>query len=373
MNKGKPQIITSSVSENYGENRNKGSTIKTHKHLYEKIISLENIQLAITKASRGKLKRASVQRVLKDRELYAKKVQDKLMGKDLKLLESTTKKTRLENGKARELAISPFYPNQIIHHALANIIEPLLLKTLSTQTCACIKGRGVDYGLKRVKRYAKVYRYYLKCDIAKFYAHINLAILQKQIARNISCARTLTLIAKVLGANQKGLDLGSYLSALFGNVYLRDIDRAHTKGVKLVRYADDIVLFSDSKRDLWRSFGNIKRALQDLGLQAHKVCLRPMRSGLDFLGVVSFESFARVRKATAKRIKDLARLKRVGAKEFARIFSYYGYVKRASCFNLFSKILRVIKHKIKAYCKKAHIAYPLKGLCFYRREPRLLA
>ena len=260
MNKGKPQIITSSVSENYGENRNKGSTIKTHKHLYEKIISLENIQLAITKASRGKLKRASVQRVLKDRELYAKKVQDKLMGKDLKLLEPTTKKTRLENGKARELAISPFYPNQIIHHALANIIEPLLLKTLSTQTCACIKGRGVDYGLKRVKRYAKVYRYYLKCDIAKFYAHINLAILHKQIARNISCARTLALIAKVLGA-----------------------------------------------------------------------------------------------------------------KEFARIFSYYGYMQRASCFNLFSKILRVIKHKIKAYCKKAHIAYPLKGLCFYRREPRLLA
>lgn len=32
---------------------------------------------------------------------------------------------------------------------------------------------------------------------------------------------------------------------------------------------------------------------------------------------------------------------------------------------------RELKPKIKAYCKRAGIAYPLKGLCFYRRSPRL--
>lgn len=115
--------------------------MKTHKNLYEQIITLENIHKAIDKAAHGKKHRKSVQKVLQNRAYYAKSVQQRLLGQK-PLLEPTTRKIKHENGKDRELEIAPFYPNQIAHHAVANIIEPLLLKSLNTQMPPVSRGAG---------------------------------------------------------------------------------------------------------------------------------------------------------------------------------------------------------------------------------------
>lgn len=349
--------------------------MKTHKNLYTQIISLENINQAIDKAARGKKHRKAVQKVLQNRAHYAQSMQQRLLGQK-PLLEPTTRKIKREFGKDRELEIAPFYPNQIAHHACANIIEPLLLKSLSTQSAACIKGRGVDYALKRAKRYAKAYKYYLQVDIRKFYANIHRELLLAQISRKIADKQALELLRTLLHSpntpkTPRGLSLGSYLSAILGNFYLRELDYPACKGVKVLRYADDIVAFSDSKQALWQHFHTLQARTRELGLELHKVKLKPITQGLDFLGVKLYADFALLRARNARKIKALARIKRVGAKEFARIFSFWGYYHRAACFNLFSKVFRELKPKIKAYCKLAGIAYPLKGLCFYRREPRL--
>lgn len=349
--------------------------MKTYKNLYEKIISLENINQAIDKAARGKKHRKAVQKVLQNTHYYAKSVQERLLGQK-PLLEPTTRKIKSENGKDRELEIAPFYPNQIAHHAVANIIEPLLLKSLNTQSAACIKGRGVDYALKRAKRYARIYTHYLQVDIRKFYANIDRELLLAQIACKIADKKALELLRTLLHSpntpkTPRGLSLGNYLSAILGNFYLRELDYPACKGVKVLRYADDIVAFSNSKRALWQHFHTLQAKTQALGLELHKIKLKPITQGLDFLGVELYVDFALLRARNAKKIKALARIKRIGAKEFARIFSFYGFYQRACCFNLFSKVFRELKPKIKAYCKCAGIAYPLKGLCFYRRSPRL--
>lgn len=328
--------------------------MKRYKNLYTQIITLENINQAIDKAARGKKHRKSVQKVLQNRHYYAKSVQERLLGQK-PLLETTTRKIKSENGKDRELEIAPFYPNQIAHHAVANIIEPLLLKSLNTQSAACIKGRGVDYALRRAKRYARIYTYYLQVDIRKFYANIDRELLLTQISRKIADKKTLELLRTLLHTLQpKGLSLGSYLSAILGNFYLRELDYPACKGVKVLRYADDIVAFSSSKQALWQHFHTLQAKTQALGLELHKVKLKPIAQGLDFLGVKLYADFARVRTRNAKKIKALAKIKRVGGKEFARIFSFYGFYQRACCFNLFSKVFRKLKPKIKAYCKRAH-------------------
>ena len=228
--------------------------MKRYKNLYTQIISLENIHKAIDKAARGKKHRKAVQKVLQNRAYYAKSVQARLRGQK-PLLEPTTRKIKSENGKDRELEIAPFYPNQIAHHAVANIIEPILLKSLNTQSAACIKARGVDYALKRAKRYARIYTHYLQVDIRKFYANIDRELLLAQIARKIADKKALELLRTLLHSTNtkstKGLSLGSYLSAILGNFYLRELDYPACKGVKVLRYADDIVAFSNSKQALW--------------------------------------------------------------------------------------------------------------------------
>lgn len=211
-------------------------------------------------------------------------------------------------------------------------------------------------------------------DIRKFYANIDRELLLAQISRKIADKKTLELLHTLLHSPQpKGLSLGSYLSAILGNFYLRDLDYPACKGVKVLRYADDIVAFSSSKLALWQHFHTLQAKTQALGLELHKIKLKPITQGLDFLGVKLYADFALLRARNARKIKALARIKSVGVKEFARIFSFYGFYQRACCFNLFSKVFRELKPKIKAYCKRAGIAYPLKGLCFYRREPRLFS
>lgn len=248
--------------------------MKTYKNLYTQIISLENIHKAIDKAARGKKHRKAVQKVLQNRHYYAKSVQARLLGQK-PLLEPTTRKIKSENGKDRELEIAPFYPNQIAHHAVANIIEPILLKSLNTQSAACIKARGVDYALKRAKRYARIYTHYLQVDIRKFYANIDRELLLAQIARKIADKRALELLRTLLHSpstpkTPRGLSLGSYLSAILGNFYLRELDYPACKGVKVLRYADDIVAFSSSKRALWQHFHTLQAKTQALGLGCTK-------------------------------------------------------------------------------------------------------
>ena len=55
--------------------------MKSYNHLFEKLVSSENINLAITNASRRKSKRKDVINILGDKEEFAKKIQDFLINK----------------------------------------------------------------------------------------------------------------------------------------------------------------------------------------------------------------------------------------------------------------------------------------------------
>ena len=44
-------------------------------YLYEKVISIDNIELAIIKASKGKTKRKAVNKILDNLDCYVKKIQ----------------------------------------------------------------------------------------------------------------------------------------------------------------------------------------------------------------------------------------------------------------------------------------------------------
>ena len=48
-------------------------------HLFERVTDIENIKLAIRRASKRKTQRPSVQRILNDLEGYARKIQEMLL------------------------------------------------------------------------------------------------------------------------------------------------------------------------------------------------------------------------------------------------------------------------------------------------------
>ena len=89
--------------------------------------------------------------------------------------------------KEREIYRLPYYPDRIVHHAIMNVIEPYLVSRFTADTFNCLKGRGIHYGVKRLKRDLKAdkegTKYCLKLDIKKFFPSIDQDVLYSQFEK----------------------------------------------------------------------------------------------------------------------------------------------------------------------------------------------
>ena len=110
---------------------------------------MENLRLADEKARRGKLRSYGVKVFDRDRE-------NNLLALHEALLTKTFKTSRYEvftvrEPKERLIYRLPYYPDRIVHHAIMNVLEPIWLKVFPYNTYSCIKGRGINGAMKRVK------------------------------------------------------------------------------------------------------------------------------------------------------------------------------------------------------------------------------
>lgn len=60
-----------------------------------------------------------------------------------------------EPKKKRDISSLPFYPDRIIHHAIINILEPILTKSFISTTYSCVRKRGILKCLKDLNKALK--------------------------------------------------------------------------------------------------------------------------------------------------------------------------------------------------------------------------
>lgn len=122
-------------------------------NIYDNIIKLDNIELAIAKASLGKSKRKNVAKILDSPTYYAMQVQKML--KEKNYIPSPYIEMKIHDGanKKERIIYKPrFYPDQVIHWSLMLQIESILYKGMYEFSCASIKGRGIKRGMNYLKR-----------------------------------------------------------------------------------------------------------------------------------------------------------------------------------------------------------------------------
>lgn len=186
-------------------------------NIFEKICVEENILRAIENASRGKHNRRGVQNVIEHKEQAAAEIKA--------LLESGTYKSKpykpfeIMDGpgrKQRTIYCPTFYPDQIVHWAIMQVIEPILMKGMYEFSCGSIPGRGMHYGKRYIERWLrrdkKHTKYCLKLDIKKYYPHIDNAVLKNQFRRKIKDQKALWLIDSIIDSHVEGLPIGNYTS-----------------------------------------------------------------------------------------------------------------------------------------------------------------
>lgn len=238
--------------------------------------------------------------------------------------------------------------DRILHHAIARVIEPVFERKFIYDSWSCRDNKGTHKAVRRFQALAwKLSKgntknlWALKMDIRKFFASINPVILSDLLKKSIPDPLTYRLLKNVIDSFPSGLPLGNLTSQLFANVYMNEFDQfvKHTLRIKgYIRYADDFILLDTNPEILKSLIPLIETFLQSqLDLTSHpdKIVFRNYRSGIDFLGFVSFPYHRVLRTRTKHRI-----LKKVTPKNFP---SYSGQLSHCRSLGLRKEVIKELK------------------------------
>lgn len=226
--------------------------MKRYGFLFEQIVDIENIRQAHYNARKGKSYYKEVKWVNENEELALKLIQKRLMNEDFKT-SSYTFKTIEDRKKKRVIAKLPYYPDRIVHHAILQIVEPVLTKSLIRDTFQSIKGRGIHDCRRRVSKFIEKNKptHFMKIDLKKYYPNISHEFLKNKLQTKIKDEKVLNLLFEIIDSYlEKGLPIGSYTSQILGNFNLSWLDwkiKHRLKGY--FRYCDDM-LFLGNKKEL---------------------------------------------------------------------------------------------------------------------------
>lgn len=312
--------------------------MKRYNNLYSEISNIDNIKKAIVCASKDKRNRISVIKVLDDIDRHAHIIQEMLINKtyipspyeEMKIYDGARKKERI-------IKKPKFFPDQCIHWSLMLIVEPLFEKRFYKWSCSSIKGRGIHYAKDYVKgalKDIKKTKYAYQLDIRKFYPSIDNEILKNKLRTMFKDENVLWLFNTIIDSDV-GLPIGNYTSQWLANFYLNDLDMYIKHTLKLpyyVRYADDLLVFASSKRELHKkrllieNYINKEKLIIKSNWKVFKVDSRP----IDFIGFQFFRDHITLRDNLYLRIKR--RAKKIGKKKSLSLedalgmTSYWGYI-----------------------------------------------
>lgn len=315
--------------------------MKRLNNLYQQIYSMDNLQLADRKARKGKSDQYGIQAHDKNRDCNLAILHNLLKNKTYQTSAYTTFK--IYEPKEREISRLPYYPDRITHHAVMNILEPVFVSTFTADTYSCIKGRGIHGAAGAVKQALKDVhgtKYCLKLDIKKFYPNIDHNVLKLLLGMKFKDHDLLWLLGEIIDS-APGVPIGNYLSQYFANFYLTYFDHwlKETKKLKYYfRYADDLVILSDSKADLHQILSEIRNYLADnlkLSIKGNYQVFPVDARGIDFVGYRFYHTHTLLRKSIKKNFARMIALRR----NRQSIASYYGWAKHCNSNHLLKTLL----------------------------------
>ena len=335
---------------------------------FKKIISIENLLLAWKEFLRGKRNKKDVQ-----------EFQLRLMDNILSLHNDLKNKTYKHGGYIAFNISDPKPRNihkanvrdRLLHHAIYRILYSYFDSKFIHDSYSCRINKGTHKAMNRFRDFfRKVSKnntktcWVLKCDIRKFFANIDHAILKNILSKSLFDTDIFWLISQVIDSFytqlnvrssaiaenitnpiyaiadicKVGLPLGNLTSQLLVNIYMNEFDQFVKRELKVkyyIRYADDFVILSDDKNHLEDLLPKISSFLEkELELQLHpnKVFIKTIASGVDFLGWVHFPKHRVLRNTTKRRmLKSLKNNQKV-----EMIQSYLGMLKHGDAHRLIS-------------------------------------
>ncbi len=185
--------------------------------------------------------------------------------------------------------------------------DALVLKALSivpakrlpvSTRCVHAKGHGgAKAAVRQVITHLPTNHFVLKTDVSSYYDSIDRFLLLEQLAEYIKDKRILNLLRQYMTRSsergglfwdyKRGISRGCPLSPLIGAFFLKQLDdRMERMGLFYVRFMDDILVLSPTRRQLRKAVKAVNEVLGSLRLEKHpyKTFIGRIERGFDFLG-----------------------------------------------------------------------------------------
>lgn len=126
--------------------------MKTHKNLFGKICSFQNLHLAYLKARKCKRYGKEILKFGYNLEENLLKLEKELLNQNYQ--HGGYREFTVLDLKKRRIRAAPFR-DRVVHHALCNVIEPIFDKGFICDSYACRKGKGTHRAIKRLEKFLK--------------------------------------------------------------------------------------------------------------------------------------------------------------------------------------------------------------------------
>lgn len=315
---------------------------KRHRHLIEKITTIENLRDAYRKTANNKRMTWGYLEFKEYAESNLLLIQEELRDGAYQI--GPYRNFIIYEPKARLISALDF-KDRLVQHALCNVITPIFEKSLMPYTFACRVGLGTHAGVRHIQALmrSKGPTHFLKTDFSKFFPSVDHVVLHNMIDRKIGCALTLKILREIIPTFGKGLPIGSLTSQLFANVYANPLDHFIHHQLKhhyWARYMDDIVILDYDPARLRDSFQRIVEfSNNELRLSISKWSIGSVTKGVNFLGYRIWHDYKLLRKdSVVKAKRKVAKFIRHNDQESLRKFiaSWRGHAQWANTHNLFN-------------------------------------
>ena len=281
------------------------------------------------------------------------------------------------DGRERPLGI-PTVKDRVAQAAVKRIMEPIFEKVFCDCSYGFRPGRSQMDAINQIEEYREQgYKWVVDADIKGYFDNIDHDLLMEFIQERITDGWVLDMIESWLTAGvmtedgyestTRGTPQGGVISPLLANIYLHQFDKIMVeRGYKVVRFADDFVVLTKSRRKAERALEVIKEITEDkLKLKLHpgKTKISNFGEGFVFLG---FEFIAwrykRPRDKKTNEFKDKVReitnrqlpwtVKRIINDLNEQIQGWGDYFGHGNVKKLFQRLDSWIRMRVRAYMEE---------------------
>lgn len=277
------------------------------------------------------------------------------------------------NGKVRKIGMqSP--KQQVADYLAVDMLQEMFDRHIGYFQTASLPGKGQVFAKRYLQRWVQKNKYYVKLDVRKYYPSVDGDMLLKRIGKYVSSGDVRYLVESIVRSYGRGLNIGSYLSQYLANWYLSSlyhhieddcyrVVRGKRKRLakNMLFYMDDVVLMSNSKKDLKMAARDISRFARSellLDVKPWKIC-SIYGEPLDMVGYRFYPNGAvSMRSGVYKRGRRAVKAYRMDASSLHhayRVVSYNGFYVNSDSY------IATRKNNMRKYKKMACGTISAKG------------